>query len=295
MSTTTEGLPPDADGGPTLPEGLLERALAGPGDPRKNPALLELIQLMLPYAMDQIHAALDDANPRRKVAPTTGQMRELRNAQNVPLPDDHPGEEDPEVRAEIARRTQDAIDRATEAALASAAESFTGHWLKEFADVRSLNDLALHLIRIAYNRHQNRRRRETRLGRQARSGNGMQAEGTFLATRPDGREDPASEAELRDFLRIQQDLTDGVLEGFSPRDRQIILLHVAGYQPNEIVSLINRLGRLRKPCTLRTTEHVIEMFAAQLGRMEEEADDPDERDPSNSRGDSDDDSDDERQ
>ncbi len=54
MSTTTEGPPHDPGDAPKLPEGLLERALAGPSDPRTNPALLELIQYMLPYAMTLI-------------------------------------------------------------------------------------------------------------------------------------------------------------------------------------------------------------------------------------------------
>ena len=120
---------------------------------------------MLPYAMKLISSALDEIMPRRQEAPTTGQMRELRSAQHVALPD----EDDPQVRAEIARRTGDALDRATEAALMSAAESFLGHWIKEFADIRSVDELAIQLIRIAYNRHQRRRRSDARLGYQIES------------------------------------------------------------------------------------------------------------------------------
>jgi len=160
MTATTEAPPLTSGDAPKLPEGLFERALAGPSDPRQNPALLELVGHMLPYAMALIRAALDETGPRRMKAPTTRQMRELYQAQHVPLPDDDPGEEDPEVRAEIERRTQEAIARATEAALESAAESFHSHGLKEFAEVRSLHDLALNLIRITYNRYQNRRRRD---------------------------------------------------------------------------------------------------------------------------------------
>ena len=117
MAATTEAARPRPEEGPELPEGLFEDALDGPSDPRKNPALLELIGLMLPCAMRLIREAFDDTELRRAKAPTTGQMRELRDAQRVPLPDDDPEEEDPEVRAEIAGRTQEATDSATEAAL----------------------------------------------------------------------------------------------------------------------------------------------------------------------------------
>ncbi len=272
MSTTSEGPSSELGGEPNLPEGLFEKALAGPSDPRANPALLELIQYTIPYALRLIYSALDETAPRRTQAPTTGQMRELRNAQHVPLPDDDPHEGDPEVRAEITKRSREAIDHATEAALASAAESFTGHWFKEFSEVRSLHDLALHLIRITYNRHQKRRRGDTRLERQAQSGNGTHAEGAFLVSRPDRRADPASEAELRDFLEMRQCLDDGVLEGFSVRDRQIIYLHVTGHGREEIVRLVNRHGRSRGSCTLNTVNHVIETFQTQLKRLEDEDD-----------------------
>jgi len=270
MTATTEAPAPDPDGALKLPEGLFEKALEGPSDPRKNLALLELIRLMLPHAMTLIRTALDERKPRRTKAPTTGQMRELVQAQHVPQPDDDPYEEDPDVRAEIVRRTQEAIARATEAALASAAESFHGHWIREFANARSLDQLALHLIRITYNRYQNRRRDDTRLARQATSGSGAKAEGSFLDNTPDGRENPASEAELRDFLEIQQRLTDGVLDGFAVRDRQIIFLYEAGYEPAAIVALVNRQSRKRTACTLNTVNHVIETFKAQLWRLEEE-------------------------
>jgi hypothetical protein len=274
MAATTEAARPRPEDWPKLPEGLFDNALDGPSDPRQNPALLELIGLMLPCAMRLIREAFDDTKPRRAKAPTTGQMRELRDAQRVPLPDDDPEEEDPEVRAEIARRTQEAIDSATEAALRSAVGSFLGHWTKEFADVRSLNELAQHLIRITYNRYQRRRRGDNRLGRQAQSGSGTHAERSFLDSRPDRHENPAIEAEFREFLEIQQQLADGVLEGFSARDRQLILLYVAGKEPEEILGLINRHGKERKPCTLNTVRHVIENFKAQLDRLEEE-DEPD--------------------
>lgn len=267
MTATTESPAPDDT--PKLPEGLLEEALAGPSDPRKNLALLELIRLMLPYAMSLIRAALDDRTPRRTKAPTTGQMRELFQAQHVPQPDDDPGEEDLDARAEIARRTQEAIAHGTEAALASAAESFHDHGIKEFADARSLDELALHLIRIAYNRYQKRRRRDTRLGRQAASGTGAKSEGLFLESRADRRENPTVEAELDDFLVIQRRLTDGILEGFSVRDRRIVLLYEAAFEPEMIVTLINRLNRQRRPCTLNTVNHVLETFRAQLGRLAE--------------------------
>jgi hypothetical protein len=270
MTVTTEGSSPGPHEELALPEGLFEKALAGPSDPRKNPALLELMRLMLPYAMTLIRAAFDETKPRRTRAPTTSQMRELASAQYVPLPDDDPGEEDPDVRAEIATRIAEAIDRATEAALVSAAGSFLGHWIKEFADARSLDELAVHLIRITYNRYQKRRRGDTRLGRQAQSGSGAHAEGSFLESRPDRREDPVSDAEFREFNQIQQRLADAVLEGFRARDRQIILLSKVGYQPEQVVGLINRLGKNRKPCTLSTVYHVMETFKAQLGRLEEE-------------------------
>ena len=45
----------------------------------------------------------------------------------------------------------------------------------------------------------------------------------------------------------------------------------------EADALINRLGRQRRPCSLCTVDHVIEMFSTQLGRMQEEDDDPDNR------------------
>jgi hypothetical protein len=279
MSTTTADLPSDPDESPKLPEGLFENALAGPSDPRKNPALLELIRHMLPYAMTLIHAALDETRPRRGKAPTTGQIRELVAAQHVPQPDDDPDEEDPEVRAEIARRTREAIDRATEAALVSAAESFHGHGLKEFADVRGLNELALHLIRITYNRYQRRRRDDARLGRQTQSGRGSDAEGSFLESRPARYENPASQAEFREFLEIQRCLTDGALEGFSARDRRIVLLGEAGFEPDEIVALLKRLNKKQRPCTLNTVNHVVEAFRAQVHRIEEEEPD-DEGQPS---------------
>jgi hypothetical protein len=219
-----------------------------------------------------IQEVLDETKPRRTRAPTTSQMRELVQAQHVPQPDDNPSEENPEVRAEIAKRTKDAVANATEAALRSAAASFHGHWAKEFADVRTLDDLALHLIRLAYNRYQKRRRQDTRLGRQAASGSGAHAEGSFLDSRPDENANPAFEAEFRDFLEIQQRLTDGVLEGFSARDRQIILLHQAAYEPEEIVEVMNRLSKKRRPCTLNTVNHMIETFKVQLSRLEEQDD-----------------------
>jgi hypothetical protein len=270
MTGTTAPSQPDQDE-LRLPEGLFEKALSGPSDPRRNLALLELIQHMLPYAMTLIQSALDETQPRRTKAPTTSQMRELVQAQHVPQPDDDPGAEDPDVRAEIAKRTREALDRATEAALRSAAASFHDHWIKEFANSQTLDDLALHLIRLAYNRHQNRRRRANRLGRQAASGSaGAQSEESFLVSRPDEHANPAFEVEFRDFLETQQRLADGVLEGFSARDRKIILLREAGYEPEEIVGLMNRLNNRRRPCTLNTVNHVIETFKAQLGRLAEQ-------------------------
>ena len=94
MSTFTVGSPPDRDGAPILLDGVFEEAFDGPGDPRKNPALLHLIRQMVPYAMTVIRAALDETNPHRGKAPTTGQMRELVQAQRVHLPDDDPDEDD---------------------------------------------------------------------------------------------------------------------------------------------------------------------------------------------------------
>jgi hypothetical protein len=273
MIMTTKDPALDADEVPTLPDGLLEQALAGPSDPRRNEALLALFQRMLPYAIMLIRAAFDDTKPRRKTAPTTSQIRELVSAQHVPLPDDDPGEEDPAVRAEITKRTQESIIRATEAALASAVESFHTHGKKEFASAHSLEELAVNLVRITYNRYQSRRRDDTRLARQTKSGSGANAEGSFPESWPDKRANPAAEAELRDFLEIQRRLVDGALEGFSTRDRQIILLYEAGYEPDAILDLINRLGHKRKPCTLNTVHHVIDTFKVQLARLEEGDDD----------------------
>jgi hypothetical protein len=270
MSTTTEDLSSAQDSEPKLPDGILEKALAGPSDPRANPALLELIRQMIPYALRLIAAAFDETQPRRAKAPTTGQMRELRNAQNVPLPDDDPNEGDPEAHAAIAKRHREAIEHATAAALESAAESFSGHWFQEFPEVRSLPDLALNLIRIAYNRNQNRRRRNTRLGCQAQSGHGAPADGSFLESRPDRHADPAADVELRDFLDLKRCLDDGVLEGFSGRDRQIIYLHVTGHGRDEVVTLVNRHGKARSVCTLNTVNHVIATFQTQLQRLEAE-------------------------
>jgi hypothetical protein len=261
---------PDCDDVPKLPEGILAKALSGSNDPRRNPELLELIQCVLPYAMRLIRESLDDTKPQRQKAPTTRQMRELRDAQDAWLPEDHSDESDAEVRAEIASRAREPIDQAIEAALRSAAGSFLGHWIKEFAELRSTHDLALHLIRITYNRYQRRRRDDDRLGRQVKSGAGADGDRSFLESRPDMHSNPASEAEFRDFLEIQRRLTDGVIEGFSTRDRQIILLYVAGYEPKEIVVLINRLGRKGSPCLLSTVDHVIKMFKAQIGRLEDE-------------------------
>jgi hypothetical protein len=252
----------------SLPDGLLEEAFSGPSDPRANRALLELIQRVLPYAMALIHEALEPGRAARTKAPTTGQMRELAQAQHVPQPDDDPLEEDPEVRAEIQQRTREAIARATEAALVSAAESFHAHGLREFQGSRSLHELALHLIRIAYNRHQTRRREAARMGRQAASGRGGQADGSFLESRTDEQGSPADEAELRDFLDTQHWLTEGALEGFSVRDRRIIFLSKAGFEPEHIVALMNRLNKRGRPCTLNTVNHVIETFKGQLGRLE---------------------------
>ncbi len=280
MNAATEAFPPDPFDEPKLPEGLLETALAGPSDPRKNTALLELIHHMLPYAMKLIRSALDEKMSRREEAPTTGQMRELRSAQHVALPDDNPDEDDPEARTEIVRRTGDALDRATEAALISAAESFLGHWLKEFADIRSVDELAVQLIRIAYNRYQRRRRSDARLGYQIESASGASAGKSFLESRSDRSGQSVSEIELRDFLETQRRLTDGVLEGFSVRDRQIVLLHVAGKEPEEILELINRYRKNRKPCTLNTVHHVIETFQVQVNRLEDE-DEPNEESPPN--------------
>ena len=285
MSTLTAPSPSDRGGAPSLPEGVFEEAFDGPGDPRRNPALLELIKQVVPYAMDLIRAAFDEASPRRTRAPTTGQMRELVQAQHVPLPDDDPGEDDPEVRAEIARRTEQAIERATEAALLSAAMSLHSHWSREFAGVRTLDDLALNLIRIAYNRYQRRRRGDHRLARQAGSGDGARAAGGFLDSRPDRREGPASEAGLHEFLRIQRQLADGILEGFAARDRRIILLAQAGFEAEEIVQLVNRLRRGRQTCTRNTVNHVVAIFKAQVGRLEDE---PDAEGPPGPQGDSDD-------
>ena len=269
MSATTEDRPQGLEGAPYLAEGVFEKALDGPGDPRKNPALLQLIQQAVPYAMTLIRAALDETNPRRTKAPTTGQMCELVQAQYVPLPDDDPGEDDPEVLAEIARRTQEGIEHATEAALVSAAMTFHGHWSREFAEARTLDELALNLIRIAYNRYQRRRRGDHRLGRQAASGDGAGArthagaEGSFLDSRPDDHENPASEAGFREFLRIQRHLADGILEGFSVRDRRIVLLAQAGFEAEEIVKWVNRLNKRRRACTLNTVNHVMAIFKAQ--------------------------------
>jgi hypothetical protein len=270
MTSTNGTYPPDGDDIPKLPEGILEKALAGSSDPRKNSELLELIQCVLPYAIKLIRESFDVTKPRREKAPTTRQMRELREAQHVSLLNGHPDDADPEVRAEIAGRAREAIDQAIEAALRSAAGSFLGHWIKEFSEVRGAHDLALHLIRITYNRYQRRRRDDARLGRQVKSGVGALREGSFLESRAVEHSNPASEAEFRDFLEIHRRLTDGVLEGFSTRDRQIILLYVTGYEPKEIVVLINRLGRKGSPCTLSTVHHVIKMFKAQLGRLEDE-------------------------
>jgi hypothetical protein len=270
MTSTNGTYPPDGDDMPKLPEGILEQALSGLSDPRKNPALLELIHSVLPYAMQLIRESFDDTKPRREKAPTTRQMRELRDAQQVPVIGDRSDDADPDVRAEIAEGGRESIDHAIEAALRSAAGSFLGHWIKEFADVRSAHDLALHLIRITYNRYQRRRRDDARLGRQITSGAGTSGERSFLENWPDGHSNPASDAEFRDFLEIQHRLTDGILEGFSTRDSQIILLYVAGYEPKEIVGLINRLGRKGLSCTLSTAFHVIKMFKAQLGRLEDE-------------------------
>ena len=270
MSTTTEERPPGLEGVPNLAEGMFGKALDGPGDPRMNPALLQLIQQMVPYAMTLIRAALNETNPRRTKAPTTGQIRELVQAQYVPLPDDNPGEEDPDVLAEISRRTQEAIEHATEAALVSAAMSFHGHWSREFAAARTLDELALNLIRIAYNRYQRRRRGDHRLGRQADSGSGAHAERSFLDSRADGHENPASEAGFREFLLIQRHLADGILEGFSVRDRRIVLLSQAGFEAEDIVKWVNRLHKKRRPCTLNTVNHVVAVFKAQVSRLEDD-------------------------
>lgn len=272
MSATNNRPPDESDDAPRLPKGLIERALAGPNDPRTNPALLELVQHMLPYAMAMIHGAFDDTKPRRNRAPTTGQMRELENAQHVPLPDDDPDPTDPDAVAETARRSREARDRATEAALRSAVESFVGHWAREFAEIRSLDELAVQLVRITYNRYQRRRRRDAQLGLQARSGRGIDARDSFLDSRPDGQSHPAQDAELRDFLEIRKSLDDGVLEGFSRRDRQIIYLHVTGHGDEEIVALVNRHGRSPGTCTLNTVRHVIDMFQNQVRRLDDERD-----------------------
>jgi hypothetical protein len=69
------------------------------------------------------------------------------------------------------------------------------------------------------------------------------------------------------------------------RDRQIILLHEAAYEPEAIVELMNRLNKRRKPCTLNTVNHVIETFRAQLGRLGE----PDDEDRLNEQENPDDD------
>lgn len=105
--------------------------------------------------------------------------------------------------------------------------------------------------------------------------------GCFLASRPDEREDPASDAGFRESPRIQRRRTDGISEGFSACDRRILLLNVASYEPKEIVDLLDRLGRRRERRTPRAAGHVIGMFPAQIGRMQPEEDDPDDRDPSN--------------
>jgi hypothetical protein len=229
--------------------------------------------------MKLIRSAFDETTPRRPEAPTTGQMRELRTAQHVALPDDNPDEDDPQVRAEIARRTGDALDRATEAALMSAAESFLGHWIKEFADIRSVDELAIQLIRIAYNRHQRRRRSDARLSYQIESASGARAGESFLESRSDRGGQPLLEAELRDFLETQRRLTHGALEGFSVRDRQIILLYVAGKEPEEILELVNRYRKKRKPCTLNTAHHVIDTFKVQVNRLEDEEEPNEENRP----------------
>ena len=45
---------------------------------------------------------------------------------------------------------------------------------------------------------------------------------------------------------------------------------MTGYEPKEIVALIKRLGRKGSPCTLSTVLHVITMFKAQIGRLEDD-------------------------
>src|ERR1700722_14326497 len=102
MTSTNGTYAPDGDDVPKLPEGILEKALSGSSDPRKNAELLELIQCVLPYAIKLIRESFDDTKPRREKAPTTRQMRELREAQHVSLLNGHPDDADPEVRAEIA-------------------------------------------------------------------------------------------------------------------------------------------------------------------------------------------------
>lgn len=107
---------------------------------------------------------------------------------------------------------------------------------------------------------------------------------------PTVQNNPAAEAELRDFLEIRRCLDDGMLEGFSLRDRQIIYLHVTAHGREEIVTLVNRYGHGRGPCTLNTVNHVIETFQAQLRRLEDE-DERDEEGRPNPKGNPDNDRD----
>ena len=79
---------------------------------------LQLIQCVLPYAIQLIRESLDDTKPQRHKAPTTRQMGSC-GTQRGSLLGDHSDDSEADGRTEIARRSTEAVDRAIEAALRS--------------------------------------------------------------------------------------------------------------------------------------------------------------------------------
>ena len=219
-------------------------ALSGIERSPQEPGVARAHQCMLPYAMRLIRESLDDTKPRRTRRRRPARCASWRNAQHVPLPDDDPMKQTPKSapRSPGGPRTPSIKPSRRPCGAPRVRSSATG--ARSSPTSAALDDLALHLIRITYNRYQQRRRddRPARPPDEERQ-TALPGKGRSWTAGRTGTAIPPLRPNSAISCEIQHRLTDGVLEGFSGRDRQIILLYVAGYEPEEIVALIDRLGR----------------------------------------------------
>ena len=127
-------------------------------------------------------------------------------------------------------RRLDGDEIATQAALWSAWTSFQSHFVNgEFKDARDLETLAVHFIRIAYNRWQRDDRRQQKLdvavGRgTVRDTNGQRHTREF----PDSYPSPDEQVAMADLAAHLDALVDKVKEEFPGQKQRIIHLWLSG-------------------------------------------------------------------